>query len=409
MNQPNRHLVRCHSFDKSGGKLTLKRSRDGGNSDGNVAVMMIKRQRRSQDETFDREGWRWTQVEWLVSSNQSLRQASGDELRALISFRNPTVEPLVPQSHHTSRDWIVDAFTVAKPMVVKSLQMARSTVTISFDHWLADNELDLLGVVTHYLDSNLELKTVLLKPSYGHDAQELQDTLLFVLREHNISHKIGYFIAHHAANNDGALRLLSHHIDVKPAKQRLRCSGHVISLVVKVILYSVDSECLLEVALSEADHGGDSELYDTSTVSKFEAALRFKDEASRLDAWRRKGPIGKLHNLIMHIKSGSVRRRFFETKQGETDTRLYRVIVDGGVRWNSACEMVGRAFQVRDALQLYQEHFRSSGTDRLNRRDCLSEDDLQELTDLLKLLRPLKDVSLKVQAVAKDGQNGALW
>jgi hypothetical protein len=164
--------------------------------------------------------------------------------------------------------------------------MARSTITVSFDHWLADNELDLLGVVAHYLDSNLELKTVLLalKPSYGHDAQELQDTLLSVLREYKISDKIGYFIADNAANNDATLRLLSHHIDVKPAKQRLHCSGHVINLVVKAILYGVDNECMLDAALSEADYGGDSELYDTSTVSEFEAALRSKDKASRLDA-----------------------------------------------------------------------------------------------------------------------------
>jgi hypothetical protein len=50
--------------------------------------------------------------------------------------------------------------------------MARSTITVSFDHWLADNELDLLGIIAYYLDSSLELKTVLLtlKPSYGHDA-----------------------------------------------------------------------------------------------------------------------------------------------------------------------------------------------------------------------------------------------
>lgn len=69
--------------------------------------------------------------------------------------------------------------------------------------------------------------------------------------------------------------------------------------------------------------------------------------------------------------------------------------------------MIERAFQVKDALQLYQEHFRSSGTDRLDSRDCLSADDWQELIDLLKLLRPMKEASLKVQAVAKDGQDGA--
>ena len=130
--------------------------------------------------------------------------------------------------------------------------MARSTITVSFDHWPANNELDLLGVVAHYLDSNLELKTVLLalKPSYGHDAREPQDTLLSVLREYKISDKIGYFIADNAANNDAARRLLSYHIHVKPARQRLRCSGHVINLVVRAILYGVDSECMLDAVLS---------------------------------------------------------------------------------------------------------------------------------------------------------------
>lgn len=54
----------------------------------------------------------------------------------------------------------------------------------------------------------------------------------------------------------------------------------MINLVVKAILYGVDSEYMLDAALSEADHGGDSELFDTSTVCKFEAALRSKDEAS---------------------------------------------------------------------------------------------------------------------------------
>lgn len=166
---------------------------------------------------------------------------------------------------------------------------------------------------------------------------------------------------------------------------------------------------MLNAALSEADHRRDSELFNTSTVSKFEAVLRSKDESSRLDAWRKKGPISKLHNLVVHIKSSSARRRFFEAKQGETDTRLYRVIVNSGVRWNSACEMIERTFQVKDALQLYQEHFRCSSTDCLDSRDCLSADDWQELRDLLKLLRPMKEASLKVQTVAKDGQNGALW
>lgn len=39
-----------------------------------------------------------------------------------------------------------------------------------------------------------------------------------MLQEYKISNKISYFIADNAANNDAALRLLSRHIDVKPAR-----------------------------------------------------------------------------------------------------------------------------------------------------------------------------------------------
>ena len=215
-NQALRHLMREHHFDESGRKVA-KRKRDDERQDGNVGDM-IKRQRQAQETVFDREQWKHRYLEWLVSSNQSLRQASVDRLRALLSFQNPIVEPLVPQSHHTARDWILDAFAAAKPAIINSLQEAQSTITISFDHWLADNELDLLGVVAHYLDKELELRTVLLalKPTYGHHGEELQETLLAVLREYKISDKIGYFVADNAGNNDVALQLLSHHIYVKP-------------------------------------------------------------------------------------------------------------------------------------------------------------------------------------------------
>ena len=51
----------------------------------------------------------------------------------------------------------------------------------------------------------------------------------------NAFDKIWYFVADNAAVNDAALRLLSHHLDVKPTEQRLRCTGHIINLVAKAI------------------------------------------------------------------------------------------------------------------------------------------------------------------------------
>jgi hypothetical protein len=49
------------------------------------------------------------------------------------------------------------------------LAKARSSISISFDGWQADNQLDILGVTAHYLDGQMRVKTVLLglRPMYG--------------------------------------------------------------------------------------------------------------------------------------------------------------------------------------------------------------------------------------------------
>lgn len=79
-------------------------------------------------------------------------------------------------------------------------------------------------------------------------------------------------------------------------------------------------------------------------------------EAGQLEAWRKKGPVGRLHNRVVHIKDNSSRRLFFESKQCEAaeddGAKLYRAVLNGGIRWNSTYEMVHRALQLKDALTL---------------------------------------------------------
>ena len=140
----------------------------------------------------------------------------------------------------------------------QALARARSSISISFDGWFADNQLDMLGITAHYLDEHLQVRNVLLglKPMYG---------------------------AH-------------------------------------------------------------------SGVAR--------------------------------------RRRYFESKQREvSDSRIYQLVANGGVRWNSDLDMIERALQLRDALQLYQDHYASADTETLDKGDC----------------------SVKSQAVPVNGHNGALW
>ena len=107
--------------------------------------------------------------------------------------------------------------------------------------------------MAHYIDSNYEVKNVLLalRNTYGsHLAAELQHHLLDVIREFRITTRIGYFMASSASNNDVALRLLQNELAIKPLKQRLRCACYIINLVCIAVLYGVDADCVDE-ALEE--------------------------------------------------------------------------------------------------------------------------------------------------------------
>jgi hypothetical protein len=197
-----------------------------------------------------------------------------------------------------------------------------------------DNRLDLLAVVAHYLDKRYQPKTVLLSlrnTYWSHNAEELKHRLFETLKDFKISNKVGFFMADNASNNDKALQLLATVIDIKPVQNRLRCTAHIINLVCKAILYGVDADCF--------EHGFDGEL-GTSTVSKFEDLLRSRDEEIHLKAWRRKGPLGKLHNSTFHARRTTSRRETFKAKQGEALSEVdglwqLLLIVNGGIRWNS--------------------------------------------------------------------------
>merc|ERR1712070_546067 len=90
------------------------------------------------------------------------------------------------------------------------------------------------------------------------------------------------------------------------------------------------------------------------------------------------------------------------------DDRIYRVIVNGGIRWNSSCDMIERAIKLRDAIELYQTHFRSRGDcDRLSASDCLDAGDWSDLERLLEVLLPLKSASLRLQE--DSDTKHALW
>lgn len=211
----------------------------------------------------------------------------------------------------------------------------------------------MLGVTAHYLDEQLRVKTVLLglRPMYGaHSGVAIAEELLTVMRDSKISDRIEYFVAANASNIDTALRQIAKEIDVDPLRQRIRCSAYILNLVAKAILYGTDSDCVTDAAklASRFDSCG-SGVALTNAVKPVQS----RNDSVSLAAWRKRGALGLCHNLVYHVRGSPRRRRHSESKQHEiSDSRIYQLVANGGVRWNSDLEMIERALKLKDALQL---------------------------------------------------------
>ena len=379
-NKALNHLVLIHHYDKNGNKLLPNGSKKRKAESLDSWALQVT----TNNTIFDVDGWKYCFIRWLVTSGVSLRQACSKEHKELLCFMNPRIKDLVPTSHGTVANWLADEVAKHKPKVIRSIANAKGKVTISFDGWKANNDvLDLLGVVVHYLRDDYKLHNVVLALSNtlgSHTGANIADQLFDVLKDYQISgNQIAYFAADNATNNDKALKVLSERVTLDPIKSRLRCAGHILNLVCTAILFGVDSE-----ALEDAEHDFSQPQDDSSgtqEVTDFDNILNNGSEEQQHRAWQRKGPIGKLHNLVLHIKENNARIAIFESKQAQiiaenkTDEsphqRILRLVTNGGIRWNSTYLMIERAVFLRGALTLYQDHEYAS----INKDDVLNRDD----------------------------------
>lgn len=294
-------------------------------------------------------------------------------------FQNPRVKELIPQAPNTTRTWVLAKHAKYRQAVVRAIASAKGRVTISFDGWKANNDvLDLLGIVVHYLGDDNKLHNIVLamRDTLGsHTSANVADHLFDVLKDYQISgSQIAFFTADNASNNDKALQLLSERVALDPVISRLRCASHIFNLVCTTILFGVDKESLDDAQYKFIDDSTSG----TQVVAEFEAILHYGMEAQQHRAWLSKGPVGKLHNLVTHIEANNSRIALFESKQTETtadgessQTRILRLVNNGGIRWNSTYLMIERAIHLRDALTLYQSHEEATvqQDDQLDRDD----------------------------------------
>ena len=209
---------------------------------------------------------------------------------------------------------------------------------------------------------------------------------------------MGYFVLDNATNNDTTLVELAKVMGFDPIVKRLRCMGHILNLIAESYLFGQDSK-------------------------SFDDDFKKAGPGERRRLWRQRGELGKLHNLVAHITASGKRSDLFSKLQvdlnvGVAEGKRWKIVLDGGVRWNSTYLMIRRCLELREALDVYAAKLRIS-TEKYDmetyEHDYLTDKEWETLAIIKDQLQPLFYItkSLEGNSDLQDGackaSHGALW
>lgn len=294
-------------------------------------------------KSFNRNVFQRLVVEWIVESNLSFREPENKRLRTIFEYLNPLVASTDAHvGHDTIRKRAVAEFEKHKGKVIEVLRNAPGLVHVSFDGWRSRNKHALYGVACFFRGEDGQARKLILgvpELTVRHFGANIGHEIIEILESYEIpDEKIGYFILDNAPNNDTAMKTIGERFGFCSMERRGRCFGHVINLVVKAILFGKD-------------------------IDAFEGRLGRGDISATTEheLWRKKGPVGKLHNLVVAIHRSDVLTTLLRSIQqlefdASEDPRIrirkpLNVVVDNETRWLSQFYMIRRALKLRPYLE----------------------------------------------------------
>ncbi|KAJ3453414.1 hypothetical protein MRS44_017661 [Fusarium solani] len=342
---------------------------------------------------FDRKHFQRLLLEWIIEENHAFSVYHGCQYY---------------QNNHPPQK-VLSAYEMHKDKVIAALKQSCGLIHVSFDGWKSGSRHSLYGIACFFRDENSQPRKLTLgvpELRTRHFGHNIAAEILDVLDAYGIQDKIGYFTLDNAESNDKAMEIIGGELGFVGSTRRGRCFGHTLNLSAKALLFGHNVEAFEEqlsgeAALSEAEH----------------------------TLWRRKGPVGKLHNLVVDVRRSdqltyllrSIQRSEFDLS---SDPRIRArqpvdLIIDNDTRWLSQLYMIRRAIILRPFIeqlvlkhrQQWEQDNRSKRTGNLRKsarepRICLEENQLTVndwavLEHLAKLLGFYEDA---VKTLEGDGQ-----
>lgn len=290
---PLRHLRVTHAIDSAS---TRKRKRMIEDSDDEEQEQQVK----GIMTVLNVDTFRYRLTRWMVNRHISFVKVEDDDFRELMKCLNPSIKDYLVKTGNSIRDWVEEDFIESKRLIREVLARAISKVHISCDLWTSPNGYAMCGVAAHFIGHQGHVQSVLLalkRMTGTHKGEQIAEVIIDVVRDFDFVEKLGCYIGDNADSNDTAWTaiLAVLHPDRDPVASRSRCLGHIINLAAKAFIFGKNVDAFEAVVDSVTD------------------AMPWDAPAMRTaqDAWRKKGALGKIHNIVVYIRISPQRREAF--------------------------------------------------------------------------------------------------
>jgi hypothetical protein len=343
---------------------------------------------------------------FIVNSNQPFNIFNDPFLKVLLHQMDPALCEQVSWGRDALKRKLWKTFDIKKCEIQQELAGAVSRVHIAYDLWTSPNRIAILGVSAHFIDpqGTQQQRLLALRQQYGsHTGENIAKTLAEVLKSWDIVNLLGTIVSDNASNNDVCghelfKQLIPEYTPEDVVDRRMRCYGHILNLVGRAFLYGEDSESF------EQESQG------------LEALDRIDND---LQHWRKKGPIGKLHNFVKWVRSTPQRSEYFklivkdeEANSGyslaEESTAELELVLNNETRWNSTYLMIERALKKQGDIEIFliRNSYEQDPGKRIPAEDVLTPEDWLLLVELRDILEPIYRQTMRTQG---RGKRGHLW
>ncbi|KAL0251145.1 hypothetical protein GEMRC1_000359 [Eukaryota sp. GEM-RC1] len=343
----------------------------------NVQVLTTFLQKRKQDAECDptvlQNVFAFV-LQLIVEQDLPFSFVESPALRNLLLYCVPNI-PSLP-SRQTVQRRIVAAHNLMETRLKTFLQNLDAHVSLTIDLWTSPAQKSFMGITLHFVDSDFEIKSLVLMMRMmpnPHTGVTIKNFVLAAITEFGLETKLKGITFDNGRNVVSAMNKLKEHFEQNLRSKIVlrRCCAHIINVVVKTLNNKQpnDTVPLEEVELSDID------------VPVASMDVNISNTITRV-----RGFVSKLH------QSNVVNEDYRTAFEQQIGSKVVGIPQDVATRWNSTYLMISKYLKYLAVVDVAIDTSRHPKFRKLK----LTQIERDALTEVVRFLKPFYQVTTKL-------------